>query len=378
MYHADWGSKASKRWCAKATLGADGSYTASEPAPVGDLTVLLKNLRAEAGALGTVFAGFDFPIGVPAHFAERAGKLKFREFLPQLGQDVWKDFYSVCDTPEQISVHRPFYPNRSQKGCIPQHLFDAHGVKTLQALLRRCERGGGGQKQACSLFWTLGGNQVGKAALTGWRDVLAPALQDGSRVRLWPSDGKLETLFETGYTVVAETYPAECYGWFPGDPLRSKTDIESRKSFGSRLLAWACGSDVTIAPQLEDAIEAGFPIGKDDAFDAVVGLFGMLQVCLDERDVYEPEDETIRETEGWILGRQSRTVEDASIGYSANTDPELADWLRWASGSGEVPSFIRAIAEAAFLADSPNYNALLRPVLLKLKRKDLVRVSGSH
>ena len=54
--------------------------------------------------------------------------------------------------------------------------------------------------------------------------------------------------------------------------------------------------------------------------------------------------------------------------YSANTDTELADWLRWAFESGKAPSFVRALAEAAFLADLPNY-ALLRPVLLELKRQ---------
>jgi hypothetical protein len=53
---------------------------------------------------------------------------------------------------------------------------------------------------------------------------------------------------------------------------------------------------------------------------------------------------------------------------SASTDPELADWLRWASESDEVSTFVRTIAEAAFLADLPNY-ALLRPVLLKSKRR---------
>jgi len=55
--------------------------------------------------------------------------------------------------------------------------------------------------------------------------------------------------------------------------------------------------------------------------------------------------------------------------YSANTDPDLHDWLRWAFESGEAPSFVKAIAEAAFLADSPSYS-LLRPVLLELKRRD--------
>jgi hypothetical protein len=45
---------------------------------------LLRHLREEAGELETIFAGFDFPIGVPVHFAERAGITKFRDFLPQL------------------------------------------------------------------------------------------------------------------------------------------------------------------------------------------------------------------------------------------------------------------------------------------------------
>ncbi len=48
--------------------------------------------------------------------------------------------------------------------------------------------------------------------------------------------------------------------------------------------------------------------------------------------------------------------------YSANTDLELTDWLRWASESGDVPIFVRAIAESASLADLRNC-ALLRPVL---------------
>jgi hypothetical protein len=142
IFHADWGSKPSKRWCAKAILDADGRYTASRPVRVGDLTKLFENLKAEAGPLGTVFAGFDFPIDVPAHFAERAGIAKFRDLLQQLGTGVWKNFYKVCDTENEIAIHRPFYPNRSKTGCLPSHLFAAHGVTTIEPLLRLCERGG--------------------------------------------------------------------------------------------------------------------------------------------------------------------------------------------------------------------------------------------
>jgi hypothetical protein len=53
---------------------------------------------------------------------------------------------------------------------------------------------------------------------------------------------------------------------------------------------------------------------------------------------------------------------------SASTDLELRDWLRWASESGSTPVFVRTVAEAALIACSPDY-ALLRPVLLELKRR---------
>jgi hypothetical protein len=52
---------------------------------------------------------------------------------------------------------------------------------------------------------------------------------------------------------------------------------------------------------------------------------------------------------------------------SPHTDPELRDWLRWASESGNTPTFVRTVAEAALIACIPDY--LLRPVLLELKRR---------
>jgi hypothetical protein len=89
--------------------------------------------------------------------------------------------------------------------------------------------------------------------------------------------------------------------------------------------------------------------------------------------------------------------------YSASTDPELRDWLRWASDEGNAPAFVRRVAEAAQMACSPDDHelfgwlcwacgrghtpsfvralveaafracagdyALLRPVLLELKRR---------
>jgi hypothetical protein len=68
-------------------------------------------------------------------------------------------------------------------------------------------------------------------------------------------------------------------------------------------------------------------------------------------------------------------VEGSNMHYFIYDDPDLTDWLRWASESGETPSFIQAIAEAAFFADLRNY-ALLRPVLLELKRQSPRPVSS--
>ena len=45
VYHADWGTKEEKRWCAKATLGTDGHYTAYAPKLVGNLGSLIEQLQ---------------------------------------------------------------------------------------------------------------------------------------------------------------------------------------------------------------------------------------------------------------------------------------------------------------------------------------------
>ena len=131
VYHADWSSKAEKRWCARATLGTDGHYTAFAPELVGNPTLLVGQLCKEAGDAGCALAGFDFPIGVPEFYAKRAGIASFRALLKKLGHRKWKDFYSVCDKPGQISAHRPFYPNGKYKGRRKEDLFRGHGVSSL-------------------------------------------------------------------------------------------------------------------------------------------------------------------------------------------------------------------------------------------------------
>jgi hypothetical protein len=96
VLHGDWGTAPSKRWVAKA-LERDGAYRVDTPSLAGDLQSLLP--RAVESARGQVVAGFDFPIGVPASWAQQAGVTSFLEALPEFGLQIWSAFYDPPYAP---------------------------------------------------------------------------------------------------------------------------------------------------------------------------------------------------------------------------------------------------------------------------------------
>jgi hypothetical protein len=59
-----------------------------------------------------------------------------------------------------------------------------HPHRRRQRLRRQCERATPTRRAACPLFWTLGSNQVGKAAISGWQEVIAPAQRHGQSSEL--------------------------------------------------------------------------------------------------------------------------------------------------------------------------------------------------
>lgn len=303
IFHADWGTAANKRWLASATLGAGGRYTAHAPTRIENHRDLIPQIRRGIGADGCALVGFDFPIGIPATYARLAGVREFKRFLRKVDDGAWAEFYSVATARSEISQHRPFYPF-SPGGKKQAHLLKALRVREIDDLRRECEKKQQDRRAACPLFWTLGANQVGKGAIIGWRDVLAPALRNGRNVVLLPFDGGLEDLLQRGKIVVVETYPAECYGWFLSKPLRGKGKLEVRRTVGSHLLRWAETACVGLDSALARTIKEGFPEG-DDPFDAAVGLFGIIEVVTGRRHPGEPTKDRIRTLEGWILGQAS-------------------------------------------------------------------------
>jgi hypothetical protein len=175
VYQADWGTDPKKRWLCKAVRDGD-TYTAQAPALVGDHVGLVSRIRGELGEAGTALVGFDFPIGIPVRYAALIGARDFKPFLLQLGRGDFADFYRISVVSSEISKHRPFYPLRPgrTKHC---HLLDALGLTCINDLRRRCDLAHEGRRAAAPLFWTLGANQVGRAAIIGRRDVLTPALR---------------------------------------------------------------------------------------------------------------------------------------------------------------------------------------------------------
>lgn len=302
--HCDWGKDPKKRWMVTA-VWTGKVWAINAPEPVGDTGSLIDHLRARTTRQGAIMIGFDFPIGLPMHYAQQLEIGSFRQFLQALATPEWAKWLSVCADAEDISLRRPFYPIRTKKkGEIQKaHLLDALGAANSKALLRRCERGGPGQTEACLLFWTLGANQVGKAMLAGWQEIIVP---QRDRVAIWPFDGRLDQLLEGERVILCETYPADVYKSLnlPPKHLWAKSNQAGRELCAPALTEWLLRHADPSAELLDD-VQDGFGSGAtgEDAFDALVGLLGMIDVIEGRRAEAAPATTDVTRWEGWILGR---------------------------------------------------------------------------
>ncbi len=299
LVHADWSTAPGKRWAVEAHWTSDG-WLVGAPHVVGPVGQFLNDLLA--GSQPSL-AGFDFPIGLPVAFGRKTRFLGFAEAIEAFGLEEWEQFYAVSERAQEISLYRPFYPRLASSFVRQAHLLSALGATDINELKRQCERSTRDRAAACALFWTLGPNQVGKAAISGWQEIVQPARRAGAL--LWPFDGALPSLAGVNRLVVCETYPAEAYGHvsvsFRGGSKRSQKD---RREATASLAARCFAHGIRLTDAMLETLDDGFGERNsgEDAFDAAMGLFGMIEV-VEGRRAAAPEKTDAPEWEGWILGQ---------------------------------------------------------------------------
>ncbi len=304
--HADWSAVAAKRWIALAVPEADGWHLAA-PAPVGDVATLLARLRA-AAAGAPVALGVDFPLGLPRAYAASRPEADFPSFLAALA--TRPDFFSVCAELAEVGPERPFYPARGRRGMTRATHAAALGLAGAADLSRACDRATARRPAGAPLFWTLGANQTGKAAIAAWRGLLLPALADAAAggtpaPRLWPFAGPFRSLLDPGTVALAETYPAEALRQLGLRLTGSKRRQADRAALARPLGAAIAALGARAEPALAAAIAGGFgaDAAGEDRFDCVLGVLAVLAVLTGARPDTAPEDPWIRRWEGWVLGQ---------------------------------------------------------------------------
>ena len=272
------------------------------PEPVGETRGFLGKLRT-AGRGGAVALGLDLPLGVPRAYAARLEGAGFLEFLHQTRD--WPDFFRVCASLHEISPERPFYPARGIAGMTRASHAAALGIGGAAALSRACDRGTAERPPGAPLFWTLGANQTGKAAIAAWTEMLLPALAAGEDIRLWPFAGPFCSLLAPGAVAIAETYPAEALRHL-GIRLRgSKRRQSDRIAVAETLRAAMHRLQAEPDEAMQTATTDGFgaDAAGEDRFDCVVGLLCVLNVLAGHRPDTAPDDPWIQRWEGWVLGQ---------------------------------------------------------------------------
>ncbi|WP_338151008.1 hypothetical protein [Neoroseomonas soli] len=275
-------------------------WRAEAPVLAGDPAALAAALIAEGGPAAL---GLDLPLGVPRGFAEGRMEAGFPEFLRGLAGRP--GFFEVAATLDQVSRERPFYPARGVKGMTRAAHAAALGLGESRGLSRRCDRATAERPAGAPVFWTLGANQSGKAAIAAWRDWLAPGLAGGAPYALWPFEGGVHALLARGRAVLAEVYPAEALRHLGLVMPGSKRVQRDRAALGEALLDAMAERRVAPSPALRAMARDGFgaDAAGEDRFDSVIGLLGLIGVLDGARPDFVPEDPAIRLWEGWVLGQ---------------------------------------------------------------------------
>jgi hypothetical protein len=273
------------------------------PEPVGPPQTLFARLRDQSAA-GSVALGIDCPIGLPRAYAARyARQADFPAFLAALADQP--GFLAVAATLAETSPARPFYPARGMAGMTRLAHAHALGLPDAAALCRACDRATAERPAGAPLFWTLGANQSGKAAISAWQELLIPALHTAAPPRLWPFAGPFRHLVAQGGIAIAETYPADALRQLGLRTSGSKRRQTDRAAYACAIVQAMARLGVHADAPALAAIHMGFgpSAAGEDQMDCVLGALCVLSVVTGQRADTAPADPAILHWEGWVLGQ---------------------------------------------------------------------------
>ncbi len=282
----------------------DAGWIVEAPVPVGPVAQFLPALLARGETRdGGVALGVDLPLGLPRAYATSLPDANFPAFLRRLRPEA--EFFRVCEELSELHGGRPFYPMHGVRGMSRAAHATALGFPGPAGLSRACDRATAERPAGAPLFWTLGANQTGKAAIAAWRDMLLPALAAGLPIRLWPFEGDFLALLAPGIITLAETYPAEAMRHLGIVLAGSKRRQSDRAACADRLHAAMAALGAIPCPPLAAMMRDGFgtDAGGEDRFDCLLGVLCVINVLAGNRTDTIPDDPWLRKWEGWVLGQ---------------------------------------------------------------------------
>lgn len=245
---------------------ADGTISWSE-ATSGLLSFVREKVLGSDG--GPALLAVDVPIGLPEGFAEvYAGHASFVDWLlaaQRARADLIADgVASQCATKPFVQVRKN---DKKNDGRFP---------------LRRCDAISGAE----SVYWCVGGKQVGKAAMQFWLDVLVPLLVEHPKdVAVWPFEDV------AGKKLVV----AECYPGLIGKRVWGRKVVKSSPSD----VAEAVASSDNARDGTDERTRLHAASSEDD-FDAFSVCLAIRKALRDGLNVLAAPD-CARPHEGWIL-----------------------------------------------------------------------------
>ncbi len=268
--------------------------------------------------------GADLPIGVPRAYAATRSEADFPAFLRRVRS--LPDFFTVCATLQDIGPARPFYPARGIAGMTRLSHALALGLVDAAALCRACDRATAERPAGAPLFWTLGANQSGRAAIAAWQSMILPALETGGTLRLWPFEGPFLSLLSPGCVALAETYPAEALRHLNIRLRGSKRRQADRRGAAEALLTAMDQRRAAPDAAMRLAVTDGFGADSagEDRFDSVLGLLCVLNVLAGNRPDTAPDDPWILRWEGWVLGQTLLPVDFSPSSWPGLSGPPVA------------------------------------------------------